>query len=274
MSFSPGRKPSQDLHLPSLWFIVDQGQVLVRSNAGLPSFPDDQDLCRLGLAPSGGFYLGATNSRVCLLEHGDASAAPAEGYEWVDLRSLFGAVEEDLFWIAGRAHHLAAWDRAHRWCGACSQEMGLKEDEWAKTCAGCGQTYYPQISPAVIVSVVDGDRILLARNRCYRYPFFSVLAGFVEPGEDLESAVHREVLEEAGITVKNLHYFGSQPWPFPNSLMIAFTAEYDRGELDPDPSEILEARWFTRDAMPDIPSSMSIARRLIDAFARQNISPN
>lgn len=266
MTFVSGRKPKTGHDLSTLWFIVDRGRVLVRPGEEGPSFPDTGDAHTMGLEVTTGLYLGATEDTACLLAHGDASRPAPAGLEWVELRPLWGALPEELFWIAGRANHLADWDRAHRRCGACGAELALLEDEWAKTCPACGQTYYPQVSPAVIASVVDGDRILLARNRRYRYPFFSVLAGFVEPGENLEAAVHREIREEVGVEVRNVRYFGSQPWPFPNSLMVGFTAEYAGGEIDPDPEEILEARWFARDAMPEIPASISIARRLIDAF--------
>lgn len=265
MSFTPGRRPQPADERPPLGFLMDRGQVLVRLRDGKPCLLEDQDLALLGLRASAGLFIGATEDHACLLGHGNAAQPVPEGFAWVELRSLFGVLEEELFWIAGRASHLALWDLAHRHCGACGEPMALKPEEWAKVCPACGQVYYPQISPAVIVAVRDGERILLARNRHYRHPFFSVLAGFVEPGEDLESAIHREILEEAGITVKNLRYFGSQPWPFPSSLMIAFTADYAGGELRPDPEEILEASWFTRDNLPVIPASQSIARRLIDA---------
>jgi NAD+ diphosphatase len=269
MAFTSGRRPAESLELPALWFVLDRGRVLVRCAPEGPSFLDSRDVEILDGGASG-LFLGATERRSCLLAHGDAAAPVPEGMEWVELRSLFSVVDEELFWIAGRAGHLAGWDLNHRRCGACGAALVLKDEEWAKACPACGQIYYPQISPAIIASVVQGDRILLARNQHYRYPFFSVLAGFVEPGESLESAVHREIREEVGLAVKNLRYFGSQPWPFPNSLMIGFTAEYAGGELRPDPSEILEARWFTRDAMPEIPSSISIARKLIDAFLAGN----
>lgn len=266
MVFTAGRQPQGNLDGRPLWFIVDRGRVLVRRDAGGAAFPEPGELQALGLGDAPGLYLGADDDRACLMAHGDASSPAPPGLEWTDLRALFGAVDEARFWIAGRASHLADWDRSHRRCGACGADLALKEDEWAKACPACGQLCYPQISPAVIVSVVDGDRILLARNRRFRSPFFSVLAGFVEAGEDLETTVHREIHEEVGVAVKNLRYFGSQPWPFPNSLMIAFTADYAGGEVRIDPSELTEARWFTRDAMPDIPSSLSIARKLIDAF--------
>lgn len=266
MAFTAGRRQQGDRNLSPLWFIVDHGQVLVRQDRGKPAFLESEDLQSPELSVSPGLFLGETERHACMLAHGDRSKPVPGGLEWVELRGLFNVLEEEQFWIAGRASHLAVWDLAHRHCGACGDGLALKEDEWAKACLSCGQTYYPQISPAVIAAVLDGDRILLARNRHYRYPFFSVLAGFVEPGENLEAAVHREILEEVGIAVKNVRYFGSQPWPFPNSLMIGFVADYAGGEIHIDPSEILEAQWFTRDTMPEIPSSISIARRLIDAF--------
>jgi NAD+ diphosphatase len=266
MAFTAGRKPLGIRDLSPMWFVVDCGRVLVRQGGAGSAFLLPEDLQSLDLDVSQGLFLGETERHACMLAHGDSTAPVPGGLEWVELRSLFSILEEELFWLAGRANHLAAWELAHRHCGACGAGLSLKEDEWAKVCPSCGQTYYPQISPAVIAAVIDGDRILLARNRHYRYPFFSVLAGFVEPGEGLEVAVHREILEEVGITVKNLRYFGSQPWPFPNSLMIGFVADYAGGELRIDPSEILEAAWFTRDTMPEIPTSISIARRLIDAF--------
>jgi len=266
MAFMPGRQLQQGKTGSSRWLIVDSGRILIRRGDAGVSFPETEDRRSLGLKNAPGPAIGETEDGAYFLEHGDALAPVPEGFEWMELRALFGSLDDELFWIAGRANHLAGWDRTHRFCGACGADLALQEDAWAKRCPSCDQTYYPQIAPAVIVSVVDGDRILLARNCHYRYPFFTVLAGFVEAGEDLESAVHREILEEVGISVKNLRYFGSQPWPFPNSLMIGFTAEYAGGELRPDPREILEAAWFTRETMPEGPSSISIARRLIEAF--------
>ena len=114
--------------------------------------------------------------------------------------------------------------------------------------------------------MVKGNQILLARNKRFKLPFYSVLAGFVEPGESLEECVQREIREEVGLTVKNIRYFGSQPWPFPNSLMIAFVAEHADGDITIDGSEIVDAAWFLKDKLPQIPPSISIARQLIDWF--------
>jgi NAD+ diphosphatase len=142
--------------------------------------------------------------------------------------------------------------------------------ERARTCPACGLAAYPRLSPAVITVVERGPEILLAQGINFPEPFYSTLAGFVEPGESLEEAVEREIREEVGIEVRDVTYFGSQPWPFPNSLMIGFTATYGRGEIEIDPTELVDAAWFRKDALPHIPPPLSISRRLIDwAAARR-----
>ena len=142
--------------------------------------------------------------------------------------------------------------------------MEDKKDERAKECPKCGLLNYPRISPAIIVAVLKGNQILLARSRRFPGGFYSVLAGYVEPGETLEECVRREVFEEVGIEVKNIRYFGSQPWPFPDSQMIAFTAEYLSGDIKPDESEIVDAGWFLPENLPEIPGKISIARSLLE----------
>ncbi|MFP4194870.1 MAG: NAD(+) diphosphatase, partial [Desulfobacterales bacterium] len=137
-----------------------------------------------------------------------------------------------------------------------------------KICPQCGLINYPRVSPAVIVAVVKNGQILLARNKQARIPFYSVLAGFVEPSETLEQCVEREVGEEVGITVENIRYFGSQPWPFPNSLMIGFTAEYASGEIQIDSGELSDAGWFDKNSLPRVPPALSIAGQLIEWFVK------
>jgi NAD+ diphosphatase len=139
------------------------------------------------------------------------------------------------------------------------------EGEAAMRCPACGLLAYPRISPAVMVLVRDGDKLLLARSPHFKPGVFSALAGFVEPGETLEQCAAREVREEVGIEIANLRYFDSQPWPFPNSLMVAFFADYAGGTIRPDPAEIAEAAWFSPDELPILPDPISISRRLIDA---------
>ena len=194
-----------------------------------------------------------------------ARQAPA-GLAFRGLRSLFGRTEDGLVAIAGRGFQLADWARTHRYCGVCAKPMQRDAGERVMRCA-CGHSAWPRVAPAMMTLVKRGPAILLARNIAVPAGGrMSALAGFVEPGESVEDAVHREVLEEVGVQVRDLRYFGSQSWPFPHSLMIAFTAEYAGGEIRCDPREIGEARWFgPGDALPEVPPAFSISHALISA---------
>jgi NAD+ diphosphatase len=192
------------------------------------------------------------------------------------LRSLYGRLDEDLFSVAGRAVQIVEWHRTHRYCGRCGVETEDLPGERARVCPRCGLTSYPRLSPAVIVLVTrgDGDEVLLARSHHFPAGMYSILAGFVEPGESLEEAVVREIGEEAGIELSGLRYFGSQPWPYPNSLMIGFTATYAGGEIRLDEREIADAAWFGRDNLPLLPGRPSIARRMLDRWLEGGASPH
>lgn len=208
-----------------------------------------------------GLYDGAYCEAVWL----ERDAEPPAGHAFRGLRSLFGRMDEALLAVAGRAFQIADWARTHRYCGACGRPMQRAPGERAMKCE-CGHLAYPRISPAMMVLVKRGDAILLARNIAAPPGRMSALAGFLEPGESVEDAIHREVREEVGIAVKELRYFASQSWPFPGSLMLAFTAEYAGGELAPDRTEIAEARWFgPGDPLPELSPRQSISRALIDA---------
>ena len=163
---------------------------------------------------------------------------------------------------------MTSWRRQHRYCGGCKAEMMFSETDLALICPQCGERYYPQIAPAVIIAVTrdGGTKLLLAHNRRFKDSTFSLIAGFVEAGETIEQAVRREIMEETGITVKNIRYLSSQPWPFPNSLMLAFTAEWESGEAKPDGTELIELDWFTKETLPMIPTPGSIAHKVITQF--------
>ena len=173
-----------------------------------------------------------------------------------------------MFWVAGRAIQIVNWNNDHKYCGRCGTLTKVLEGERAKKCSKCGLINYPRISPAIIVAVVKEGKLLLAHNNQSPKELYSVVAGFVEPGETFEECVLREVREETGVAVKNIKYFGNQPWPFPNSLMIGFTAEYDGGEIQVDGKEIGHADWYSPSEMPLTPDSISIAKKLIDWFIK------
>ncbi len=164
-----------------------------------------------------------------------------------------------------RARELADWKRSHRFCGACGSELLYSTTDIALICPECKKRYYPQISPAIIVAITrnGGKELLLAHNRNFEDGFYSLIAGFVEAGESVENAVHREVMEECGITIRNLKYVTSQVWPFPNSLMLAFTAEYDSGVPEVDGVELTDLGWFSAENHPKLPRPGSVAYRVI-----------
>jgi NAD+ diphosphatase len=188
--------------------------------------------------------------------------------ELMPVRSLFSLAGAEEIYLAGRAIQLLDWQKNHRYCGKCGAPTAIKAGQFAMLCPACGLVAYPKISPAVMVLINRGDELLLARSPRFRPGIYSALAGFVEAGETLEQCASREVLEEVGITITNLRYFRSQSWPFPDSLMVAFFADYAGGIITPDPSEIEDAKWFSRSALPALPEPVSLARQLIDAACR------
>jgi NAD+ diphosphatase len=193
---------------------------------------------------------------------------PPEGMVFRDLRGLWG-VDERFFVMEGWAKQIVEWERTHRFCGRDGAEMVPGPTELSRECSRCGMLFNPRLSPAVIVLVKRGDEVLLARSPGFPPEMYSVLAGFVEPGESIEETIEREIREEVGVEVENVRYFGSQPWPFPNSLMIEFTADCARGEVRADPAEIEDAGWYSADDLPPLPPKVSITRAMIDGFVRR-----
>jgi NAD+ diphosphatase len=208
--------------------------------------------------------LGGVNHLAVALADDLTSADLPEGWQANGLRNWFGAIDEASLAIAMRSVQILEWDRTHRFCGACATPTAAVTHERARRCPACGLVSYPRISPAMMALVVRGRELLLGRGLTFPPGRYSALAGFLEAGESIEDAIRREVREEASVEVDDLRYFASQSWPFPNSLMIAFSARYAGGELRPDPAELADARWFDVDALPQLPPRLSIARALID----------
>ena len=217
-------------------------------------------------------FLGMHGEVACWgidVPHGEDPGYGAE----TDLYSLFARVSNTEWAVAGRAVQLIEWARTHRFCGRCGEPTELAHNERAFRCPACSLMQFPRLSPAIITLVTRGEgddqQALLARGTNFPMPLYSCLAGFVEPGENLEQAVAREVEEEVGIVVNNIEYVASQPWPFPNSLRLGFRASYVSGDIVCDTTEIADANWYSRDELPMIPGSISIARRLIDDWLLQ-----
>jgi NAD+ diphosphatase len=213
-------------------------------------------------------YFGNLGTTGCWAAEVAPGATPP-GYGWLGLRALFSVLDDAHFALAGRALQLLQWDRDHQFCGRCGAPTVTREEERARLCPACKLTAYPRVAPAVMALIKRGRELLLARSPHFPNGMYSALAGFVEPGETLEQCLAREVAEEVGVTVTNLSYFASQPWPFPHSLMIAFACDWAGGEIRTEDPEIEAANWFDVLQLPKIPSKISIARRLIDAVSAE-----
>ena len=186
-------------------------------------------------------------------------------YEMCGLRQSYYKLSRPLYLKAGKCQELLYWDQNTKYCGVCGAPMRMDTDI-SKKCTQCGKEIWPQLATAVIVLIHKGDEVLLVRAKNFRRDFYGLVAGFVETGETLEEAVAREALEETGVTITNIRYFGSQPWPYPCGLMVGFNADYVSGEIHLQTSEIAKGGWFRKDNLPDIPEKLSIARMLLDAW--------
>jgi len=213
------------------------------------------------------YAVDATNSNFSINEQGYTSLIE------IDIRSILVKSSAEEIALVGRAQHLLDWYKNSQFCGACGAKNMYSNKEGAFYCSCSKNMLYPKISPCVIGIILNGDDILLARNKLFPDGMFSAIAGFVEASETLEQTFEREIYEEVGLKVKNIKYFGSQPWPFPNQLMIAFTCEYESGEINVDGDEIVEASWFNANNMPNIPPTSSISGQLINSYLEGHLKP-
>jgi NAD+ diphosphatase len=262
-----------DFKISAFGFIFDQQKLLIEivgSNLQVPLIlagtklkPILTDIYQFGYLENTPCIIARANPKSLMEE----LAKIGEGtYKFISPRSVGMQISGKIWQIIAIAMELDDWHQKTTYCGRCGQEFKIHGSEFGKICEACGLVDYPRLSPAIIVAIVKENRILLAQNMRFPGSMHSVLAGFVNPGETLEDAVRREIREEANIEVKNIKYFGSQAWPFPNSLMLGFTAEYAAGELKPDGKEIRTIGWFEAENLPIIPPKLSIARKLIDNF--------
>ena len=260
MPFIPAVTP-ESTATPDAWcFVFVEGQLLLPEQGESPVLGPRPWSLFEPLQPTR-HYLGQLDGIDCWTF---TLNEPPPGFKRMPLRAAMMAFGEPLMGVAGRAAQVLEWDRAHRFCGACGTPTELQRNERSRKCPACGHTAYPRLSPAIMALVWRGrGEVLLARSPHYVPGVYSALAGFVEAGESLEQCLHREVAEEVGVQVKNLRYYGSQSWPFPHSLMVAYTAEWVSGEIVKQADEIEEANWYALDALPKIPPRFSISGHLI-----------
>ena len=258
--FTPSSSPilMTGKELPDTSYVFTfHGRDILMKNGKLPrlaDFPDRENFS--------GLYVGKLDGFPCC-----GIPFPADHtWEVQPLRAVIHELDDAAVFAICRAKEMTFWRNRRKFCGACGTALKDSETDMARFCPECGERFYPQIAPAVITAVLKDDKILLAHNRNFTSGVFSLIAGFVESGESLEQAVAREIMEETSIKVKNIRYYSSQPWPFPNSLMLGFVAEYDSGEVKPDGVELETAGWYSADDLPKLPDHGSIARKIIDDF--------
>jgi NAD+ diphosphatase len=267
MSFEPAVRPPEHDPATARWLAVRRNQVLVGPAGELGVGADVADALAVGDEPP--HYLGVWHGLPVWCRGVPDDTGEPEGHAFSDLYSLHARVDETAWLLAGRAVQIVEWGRTHRFCGRCGTPTEWAADDRSTRCPSCGLPFYPRLSPATITLVHRGPEVLLARGRLFPVPMYSALAGFVEPGESLEYTVRREVKEEVGVELADVRYVASQPWPFPNSLMLGFEAEYAGGDIVLDETELVDAQWFRVDDLPSIPGPISIAHRLITGYVER-----
>lgn len=195
----------------------------------------------------------------------DNEITPTDTQQWSELRPMYGLMPEEQFRMSGKGLQMIHWHEHSRYCPMCGTTTEHFLDNATK-CPSCGYEIFPMIAPAAIVLVEKGDEILMVRAKNFRSDNYGLVAGFLEVGETLEECVERELMEEVGIKVKNIKYFGNQPWPFPSGLMVGYTAEYESGQIRLQEEELTDGGFFHYSNLPKLPGKMSIARKMIDHF--------
>jgi NAD+ diphosphatase len=260
--FCPGVDPVIEKSGNDRMFIFRDRKILIRKTDGV--IPLRSEISSSEEYFSSIHFIGSLGNEGCYTCRLGDTDIPT-GYAFEDLRKIYMKSSSEWKPAISTAVMVADWDKNHVHCGRCGAKTELDRGERCRKCPSCGHSVFPRISPAIIVAIIKDGYILLAHNKNFTSPIYSLIAGFVEAGEYLEDTVRREVLEETGLTVSNIRYFASQSWPFPDSLMIGYTADYASGEITVD-EELSDAGWFNRKNMPEIPSHGSISRRIIDWF--------
>lgn len=252
------------------WFVFYKDQVLIE-------LKEDKYAIPCGSQPPVTVPIGSTVHSIGTLEgtpcktyqlHTPIPGDESPARQMTGLRASYDLLSFEEYSMAGKAFQILNWDQNSRYCPACGVPT-RQISPIAKKCPECRQEFYPRISPAIIVRIRKGDSILLVHARNFRGTFNGLVAGFLEPGETLEECVHREVMEETGLRINNLKYFGSQPWPYPSGVMIGFTADYESGEIKLQQEELNAGDFYTKDNLPEIPKKLSLARKLIDDWLEE-----
>ena len=251
----------------SFYYIFQNGKIILKEDGAIPEAAEIEGLRQHFVNAGCVDKVDKDGDRWAELE---MTAKLPDGFDACERRGCWTAVGEEQFFRIGKAFHYMDWQRLHKYCGKCGAQNVFDPGEGAMKCLACGELFYPVISPAIIVCVEKKGKILLGHGVNFPAGRYSVLAGFVEPGESLEECVAREVYEESRILVKNIKYFTSQPWPFPRSLMLGFIAEWESGDICPDTTEVTDVRWFAPHEIPEYYRGVSISAKLIEDFIKRH----
>lgn len=249
------------------WLIFQNDQILFIRRQDTLELPYTRDLQTLDPHIIRKHLLGYLNQTGIYCADILHQHLPVNSFESLSLRNAFEQLGDDWYSIITKAFTIINWDRNHQHCGKCGEPTLHKPFTFERYCVGCNVTFYPRISPSVIVLIRRDDHVLMARGSHFKPGVYGLISGFVEAGENIEDTIHREIYEETQISVKNLKYFGSQVWPFPDSLMLGFFADYHSGTLNIDNNEIEHAGWYLYNELPGRPSTkVSIASKMLDHF--------
>jgi NAD+ diphosphatase len=271
-SFQRAYPPSRATSGPAFWLAFRGNELLVQERDASLALLRLEEADIVPLEPSGVLFLGTLGDTPCLACEVSAEQTVPAGWRSVGIRMLFDHLDEATYSVVGYAAHILRWQKDSRFCPVCGHLLGEFSEQWMRQCTNCDYIGYPPVTPAVLVLVHDGPRVLLAHKPGWGSRY-SIIAGFVEPGESLEQCVQREVMEEVGVSISDITYVSSQPWPFPHQLMVGFMARYVSGEICPDQKEIDEAAWFRFDQLPDLPPPLSLSRQLIIKWANAQDLP-
>lgn len=249
-----------------LWFLFQDKMLLVKEDMGKINIPTFKDVKQLIDGLEIKYHLGKLKDKHCFCGEINSAVKVSGELKFITLRESAAIIDKESVSVSGKAAQIIHFHKTNKYCGICGGKNEFANNEFAMKCKECGYKCYPKVCPAIIVGITKGDKILLANNKNFPEGLHSTIAGFVDVNETLEDCVRREILEEVNIKVKNIKYFDSQPWPYPNSIMIGFTAEYESGEIKVDGEEILHADWYSKDNLPILPDKTTIARRIIDSI--------
>lgn len=252
-------KPNYSTDDDSYYFIFNKDKLFLDYKTN--NVPFTNNLKKYNFKIKFKLYMGLYYNKPCFV----LDVESENDSNFFDLYEIYD-INEETYLIAGRGIQIVNWYKTHKFCGVCGSKNIMDDKEMMLKCPNCGHINYTRINPAIITAIKKDDKLLMARHKHMHSIKYALIAGFVEAGETIEEALRREVQEEVGINIKNIKYFSSQSWPFPNSLMLGFTADYADGEIQVDGEEIDHIKWFKKDEIPQLPSSISISYELIENF--------